>query len=109
GTGGLLGTPKAVIKMDPLCVVGTAEANSQEVFQVYPNPASGLVNVALKSAGTGMAKVSLLNVAGKMLMEREFDLAAGSWQLQTGNVAAGIYLLQVATEKGVFTQKIILE
>ncbi len=109
GTGGLLGTPKADVKIDPNCVVGTSETLGSNDFQVYPNPASGQVNISFSKADLGKTKVSLLTVDGKLLLEKDGGNAGANVQLNTSGLAAGLYIVQVKTEAGVFSKKVVLE
>ncbi|MCB0520878.1 MAG: T9SS type A sorting domain-containing protein [Lewinellaceae bacterium] len=109
GTGGLLGTPRVNIKMDPTCVVGTDEQSQDIGFSIYPNPAGDVLNIAFGQAATGSAKVGLLNVEGRQLQATEVNLAVGTIQLNTAGLPAGIYLVQVTTAQGVVSKKVILE
>lgn len=47
---------------------------------------------------------------GKILTEQaEQTSCTGVLHLDTGNIAAGIYLLRAGTEKGIFTGKMLVE
>jgi hypothetical protein len=80
---------------------------AKDMFTVYPNPAYGHVQV--KSDNTGHAVISLVNMSGKQVCIKNTDLQAGiPFDMNVDNQVPGVYLLQVSTDKGVYSSKIII-
>lgn len=84
-------------------IVSVNELNAS-TFSIYPNPANGMVNI--KSDVT-MKSVKIMNYAGQVVYNR---IASGNdLQINTSEIAAGVYVLQIETEEGTSTQKLIIE
>ncbi|MFK7785719.1 MAG: M43 family zinc metalloprotease, partial [Crocinitomicaceae bacterium] len=79
-------------------LVGIDEnGNVIESISVYPNPASGNVNVRFAVANGGAAEVTVTDLAGKQLQKHELFAAQGNnlVQLNTDAFASGVYLVEV--------------
>lgn len=70
---------------------------------VYPNPASNLLNFKLNS--TGAARVELLDVTGRSLMEMTTNAEVGQMDLST--LSQGVYYLRVSGPGGAWTEKVV--
>jgi hypothetical protein len=82
------------------------EATAQDVFSVYPNPTSDLVNLTLFKSGT--YTVEVIDLFGRKVME---DQVSGnennSIQLHFGHLEKGMYIVKVANGNGMFMQQLI--
>lgn len=86
-----------------------------EIFtpaEVFPNPAQNEINLTFNQFNTGFKKVRLLDISGKLVIEKHDK---GNFiKLETHELSNGIYILKVEmlNEKGEyrnnFTQKIVL-
>lgn len=73
------------------------------IIRVFPNPASGVINIETSNE---VKKIELLSVGGSVVKTKNSgDLSL----LRTQNLNAGVYILRVYSENSVFTEKIILE
>jgi subtilisin-like proprotein convertase family protein len=109
GTGGWFGTPRVYFKVDPGCIVGDAsDLTGEAQVIVYPNPAKDRVFVEFPAAPEGKATVSLINSQGQTLQIKKFDAGASKLGLNTGNMPAGLYYLQIETAEGLLTKKLII-
>jgi PKD repeat protein len=68
-------------------------------IRVYPNPASGLLNIDLPTAGSRMS-VSLLDATGRLVMSEQLQAAAN--KLRVDKLPAGLYQV-IVTVDGVST------
>jgi len=73
-------------------------------WDVYPNPTNGLLNIETNSA---IGNVSVMDVNGRILKEFRFDAAPLSVQLDVKELTSGIYFLNIKSEKGSVSRKII--
>jgi uncharacterized delta-60 repeat protein len=87
-------------------IVGVSEnmPNAAVTFDVYPNPTNATVSVSLPDALLGQ-KISLLNSIGQVLETKNINATTISYDL--ANLANGIYFIQVQTNKGIATKKVV--
>ncbi len=104
---------KTTLSLDALgsniiCIVsgmsqlGVAE-NSNLGFSVYPNPTNGKFNITLPS--NIKANVSVVDAEGKVILEKN-NLSNGAL-MNLGNVAPGVYLVNISSENEVQTIRIV--
>ncbi|MEO1261285.1 MAG: reprolysin-like metallopeptidase [Bacteroidota bacterium] len=109
-TGGFLGLVVSDIDIDPMCIL---DAREQLIgggkLAVYPNPASDVLNVELLDETLGMEEVAVFNAQGQRVLGRFFDNLMGQTQLQIGHLPTGVYIVQVRTEEGIGTKRVIID
>jgi Secretion system C-terminal sorting domain len=71
-------------------------------MEVYPNPASAVVNYTVSSAAADQVTVQVYNLAGVVMMTRQQQLTAGSNQqsLAISNLKNGNYFLKIVNREG---------
>jgi subtilisin family serine protease len=75
-------------------------------IQLYPNPSTGRVQLVFPS-GLGTAQVRVISALGQLVLSQ--SVTTGTSQLNLSQQAAGIYLVQIATTAGVFSQRIVVQ
>jgi hypothetical protein len=81
-------------------VVGMNES-LEDQLAIYPNPTTGLVKIE----GAEGAEVRVFNTLGELVVsEQSFRTGV----VDLGNLEAGTYMIQVTTEKGTVTRKVVL-
>lgn len=84
---------------------GLFEPLSEAVsMQVYPNPATKLVNVHFD--GTQYAEVSIYDLSGMLIYSNAYFRTGG--RIDLGSIPAGCYILKVQDGRSVGTEKLIL-
>ena len=82
----------------------TVEENSKDLFAIYPNPVSEVINiVGLYQSGT--VNFKLFSIDGKQIKLGTIDNS----QLNVSDLSRGLYLLQLESDGKVVTEKIIKE
>jgi len=80
-------------------------SNIQNPVKLYPNPASGVVNIA-KNSEIGDFKVTITNQYGKPMYEgvlsKDITLTLSGWR-------KGLYFVNIHTPQGIKTEKLIVE
>jgi hypothetical protein len=71
---------------------------------MYPNPANAQLNV---SSSVEISSVRIMNYAGQLVYSKV--VSGTELQINTSEFATGIYVLQLETEAGFSTQKLIIE
>ena len=78
------------------------DEETPEIY-LYPNPTYGFVSVVFKDIGAYY--VTINDICGKLLMTQEMKLKTNIINLSA--YRSGIYFINIHTDKGVFTSKII--
>lgn len=85
--------------------------SAQEVvvngFNVFPNPATDLVNVRFDATST--STVELMDVTGKIVESIVAQAGAVSTSFATANINAGVYFVNVRNANGSTTQRVIVK
>ena len=78
--------------------------------EVFPNPAADFVTVNISAERAGDATVQLLSVDGRVLHRESLRLVGGGGQttINTAQLPAGLYLVQVAGASQVSTTKVTI-
>ena len=84
--------------------VGVNEFGEKEYVAVYPNPAKDVLRV--KSNGD-LQHVRLMNSIGQIVFDQQ--MSTSNMQINIGSFDTGVYFIQIETEVGTTTQKIIIE
>ncbi|MDJ1467607.1 T9SS type A sorting domain-containing protein [Xanthocytophaga flava] len=94
-----------VIKLKGEKPLGVEESGNSLVH-LYPNPATGQFNITLPQ-GWQMAEATLYDISGNAVpvsLHKDLDY----YQVQTGNIPSGLYVLKVLTSQGTVTKRVIL-
>ncbi|MFY0601684.1 MAG: T9SS type A sorting domain-containing protein [Cyclobacteriaceae bacterium] len=74
-------------------------------FEIYPNPASNLVNVNLNDESLKIQELELFNLSGMKV--RSWSVLKQNMTIDLSAFETGVYLLKVRTVEGSFTSRII--
>lgn len=81
------------------------EALDESDIEIYPNPAHGTVNIVINKLGT--ANLRILDMNGRVVLDRQNALSVV--RFDASQLAAGTYVIQVTTEQGVVTKKLMID
>lgn len=84
--------------------VYTVSGIADAVF-VYPNPAGAKVVITSYNI-TGKARLIMYDPAGALVIDKLINDISVKNDIDMRNLAAGIYMVKIVTDKGVFTKKI---
>lgn len=87
---------------------GISEINTSEIFNIIPNPTNGHFNINTENIEVSIKNISIYDGIGRLIE----NISINKLQQQTPvdfNYSAGIYYVQVITDKGIGMQKIIVE
>lgn len=86
--------------------VGVDEVNQGTGLKVYPNPTTGQLYIQEQFNGQfSKAELNLFDLTGKRILSQQGYKSS----LDLNGIQPGVYLLSVATEKSVFTERIVLQ
>jgi len=76
------------------------ETSQMKIKKIFPNPTNGLVNIDIEN----IVEVIVINNIGKNILKKE-----NSSSIDLSGNLKGMYFLRVISEKGIETEKIVLE
>jgi hypothetical protein len=90
----------------------TALANEeflQAQFSLYPNPSNGSFTLEFKEL-TSSYSVEVFDIAGQTIYENNYDQAAGLVQvINLDKPSSGVYFINIKSDKGLVTKKLIVQ
>jgi len=77
---------------------------------IYPNPVNSTLTISLNGFSTGPARLSLIDLTGKSLIEKNIFLTENSFRLQqdTHYFPTGLYLLHISQGLNTIREKFII-
>ena len=90
-------------------ITGKPEADTPLKAEVYPNPATSFISIQLPESNTRNVTARLTDVTGKNIFSQKLTAAEPIHQINIEKLPVGLYLLQLQTESGFKTVKIIKE
>jgi len=88
-------------------MTGIPEDQGDDIFSLYPNPATDGVNLILKNENSGYSlDVCIIDLNGRIVQTSSFT--SSSMKLEIGNLAPGIYFVKLVLEDKVSTRKLII-
>ena len=95
------GTNSGHVRVYNLGVVLASDSFVQSNFRVYPNPSNGIVTIALEN-NLQLEKVSIYNQLGQLVKTTQANI------IPTTELAKGTYYVEVVTNQGKATKKILV-
>lgn len=90
----------------------TALANDdflQNQFSLYPNPSNGSFTIEFKEMVNSFS-VEVFDITGKTIYENNYDQAANPIQVvQLDKPSIGIYFVNIKSDKGLVTKKLVIQ
>ena len=103
----------AYILGDPtLCGANLSVSTSNpaaERLSVYPNPFAGTLTIEATGVTNSRTDATILDINGRVVLQRQVELAAGRITLPVAELAAGSYVLRLANDSGVSTVRLVRE
>ena len=106
--GGLSPTQRFNIKIDENATVSTNEVRADLPVDVFPNPTSTRLFVKLGSGLVGTGSLDLFDTQGRLIMSNQLS-GQTQYVLDVAHLSSGMYYLQVRTEQGLVTKKVVVE
>jgi hypothetical protein len=78
---------------------------------VYPNPTDGVLQVRFNSTSSQAIDIRVMNMVGQQLIGDSMNNFSGAFQksYDLSSLPSGVYLFQIATEKGSRTERVIVQ
>ena len=78
---------------------------------VYPNPVSEVMNLVINPGKARFAVVSLLDISGRMVLSKRYDVQAeelSTLQIPVSELPSGIYIVKIQAGGNVISHKVIV-
>lgn len=105
---GETGTYLLDIEIERALIIGVEETVTNDLVNVYPNPASKILLVDISKINESVKSIALHNIRGTQVFNTT-SLYKGTVEVPVLDLADGFYFLQFRTEKGLLTKKIIIK
>lgn len=92
--------------------VGITDYENTFGMSVYPNPATDVLNINYNMTEPSQLLLNIYSMDGQLVRSEDKGTAQpgqGTMQTDISDLAAGVYFVQLQTENGVTTKKIIVE
>ena len=83
------------------CIILSVEDNLADLINIYPNPATTHINVDFP------ASIEILDVALYDILGKNTGAVLANGIIDVSNISRGVYILNVKTDQGTLTQKVI--
>ena len=86
----------------------SSEVNQELEVMLFPNPTGDQFTVQIPTQVNATVELKVMNIDGRQLLNRRFD----SFRSETVDMSffgAGVYLVQLKTEEGITTKKLIVQ
>jgi hypothetical protein len=96
--------------IDPATVGLSENKNNRSILSIYPNPASGEVNVTINGLEPAAATLSVFNIVGSRVYVKESPVSNGvlDEDIDLKTIVNGVYFIQVTSGTNNYTKKIVI-
>jgi len=102
-------TAEEEVEVLPLNSETMPTANTEDLFEVYPNPTSGILNLNLAGYMGQAADVFIMNTANQLVWQRRFESNHGSEEtIDLGTLQDGMYFVVVQSAVRRDVQQVVL-
>ncbi|WP_192825206.1 T9SS type A sorting domain-containing protein [Rufibacter sp. LB8] len=88
-------------------ILSSVPERLRQQFNLYPNPAAGQVTLSVPTQAR-LFRVQAINSQGRSVLLHSQPQANATYTLAVQHLPTGIYLLQVHTDKGSWTQRLVV-
>ena len=81
--------------------------NAVSVMKIYPNPTKGQFNIVIADNVTGKVDVQIVSITGKLV--QKLSIGNGVNNMDISGMASGMYIINISTDKGSSSHKLILD
>jgi len=89
---------------------GIASSDNPTMFNLYPNPSNGILNVSVNLNRVDNVSLHVTNLLGQEICSKNIgNTSGGNYTLDLSNAAKGIYFVQLKTDKETTVKRITIE
>jgi phosphatidylserine/phosphatidylglycerophosphate/cardiolipin synthase-like enzyme len=90
---------------------GISAGNFNRSVNIYPNPASDMMNIEIGSGNATQVNLNIYSVEGKLIHTQSDELSVNQsvLNLDVNSFTKGLYIIHIRTNEGSFTTKFVVE
>lgn len=97
------------IEICELVVLSSNDYLSYNAFKVYPNPNEGTFNIVIDQPISNAIDVVVFDINGRQILKQQFSAEANfNQRINLGEVASGVYLMQIKDGNNLQYQKVVV-
>jgi len=98
------------LTIKPLGATDTEDLADDQSIQIFPNPVSEKLYVDMNLGNDATdVNLELVNIQGQVILNKKYSNSAGNLTLDVAGLPAGFYSLNIRTENGLTSKKVIIE
>ncbi|MCL2291370.1 MAG: M6 family metalloprotease domain-containing protein [Bacteroidetes bacterium] len=98
----------AEIALNGLIHLGIDEVDNQNIM-IYPNPTTGKLTIAFDKLRVTSDELQIFDIVGKKVSSHHLTISSSHQELDISHLQTGIYFMQIQTENGTITKKVVKE
>ena len=104
-------TNSDAIVVDIALTINQSRISNLQSLIIYPNPNSGLFTLEMDFDKNTSLTIDLYNFTGQLIYTEEIGNVSGKYsrEINVSNYAKGIYYLQIVSDGGVMTKKVVYQ
>ncbi len=102
----VFGTARDMGAYESQVALSVEDFNAVSVLKIYPNPTRGNFNIVIDESISGNVEVQIVSVTGKLV--QKLMIGNGVNAMDISGMASGMYIINVKTERGATSHKLIL-
>ncbi|MBX7095036.1 MAG: T9SS type A sorting domain-containing protein [Flavobacteriales bacterium] len=91
------------------CSVSVPETSLDNIFEMYPNPTNGIINITLTNLMEQSITVNVYNAFGQLVRSEKIAYGKSNHNIDLSNEAKGIYFVELISGNKKSSKKIILQ
>ncbi|MCA1761845.1 MAG: choice-of-anchor L domain-containing protein [Cryomorphaceae bacterium] len=95
----------------PCSILSTQEQERIHHLEIFPNPGTELVQIVLPENGNHSMEVSVLDLTGKIILQKSINSNPGGvpYQLDVAALQNGMYVVQITADRLIYASKLVKE
>lgn len=93
---------------DASCPLSVIEQVLENDISIYPNPTKGVFYIKNRSS-MGLNKAIIYDVSGRLILEKDISNDSNLKTINLAGVSKGVYFIDLFSDNGVITSKLILD
>lgn len=86
-------------------VLSIEEQSLENNISIYPNPSNGKFKVNVNAEGLKL--ITLVDYTGKVIAQKESEMKV--FEFNETNISSGVYIVQIKTNQGISTKKVVID